>query len=158
MRDAIGGSLLLYLVIFFVSIVMLFFVSALSYVKAYRVKNRIINIVEKHDFAERFNEEDKKNLISEINSDLTHIGYTASKKVTGDKCKNNSNYGSSECQNINTKANGRAYDYCLCKINSNNGYFFEVITFSQFKLPVIGSLLSSSVHGETKLLGQKFEY
>ena len=42
MKDAVGGSLLLNLVIIFTSIVILLFVGVLAYAKAYKVKNKII--------------------------------------------------------------------------------------------------------------------
>ena len=45
MKASIGGSMLLYIVLFFVSVVILFFVGIISYNKAYRVKNRIVNII-----------------------------------------------------------------------------------------------------------------
>ena len=159
MKDAIGGSLLLYIVIFFVGIVMLFFISTLSYVKAYRVKNRIINIVEGYDFPEDFNEVAKRDFITQIDSDLTKIGYNTTRTKN---CTQDSNYGSA-CEDINVSAyGGTTYDYCLCRINvdcsENSEYFYEVITYTQFKIPVIGSIISSSVHGETKVLGIKYGY
>ena len=156
MRDAIGGSLLLYIVIFFVSVVMLFFVSTLSYVKAYRVKNRIINIVESYDFPKDFNKEKRKEFMGLINSDLTNIGYNTTRVK---KCESDSNY--EKCNDINIADNGGGvYDFCLCRIDNkdSNGYFYEVITYSQFKIPVIGSIISSSVHGETKNLGINYQY
>ena len=158
MRDAIGGSMLLYIVIFFVSVVMLFFISILSYAKAYRVKNRIINIVEGYNFPDDFNEEKRKELIELIDTDMTNIGYNT---VHNKNCQNDSNYGAN-CNDINVIANnGGVYDYCLCRINvsqddEKRGYYYEVITYTQFNFPIINQVISSSVHGETKVLGKEY--
>jgi DNA polymerase-3 subunit alpha (Gram-positive type) len=46
-RDAVGGSLLLNLIVIFTSVVILFFSGILAYSKAYKVKNKIIEIQNK---------------------------------------------------------------------------------------------------------------
>lgn len=63
MRSAIGNSLLMSLVVIIVSLVMLVFVGILSYSKAYRVKNRIIEVIEKYGSFEY--EQDGKQIAKE---------------------------------------------------------------------------------------------
>lgn len=156
MREAIGSSLLLYIVIFFIGVVMLFFISMLSYSKAYRVKNRIINIVEEYDFANFDTDEVvRRKLFEEINSDLISIGYSSSNNKD---CTSDSSYGNA-CVDLNVPANGGGvHDFCICKINASNGYYFEVITYTQFKFPVIENVIASAVHGESKILGIEYDY
>ena len=45
MRESLGGSMLLNLVVIFTGLIIIFFVGILSYSKAYRVKNRIVEII-----------------------------------------------------------------------------------------------------------------
>ena len=44
MRESVGGAYLLYIAIFFIIAVLLMFASALSYSRAYKVKNRPYSI------------------------------------------------------------------------------------------------------------------
>lgn len=147
MRDAVGGSLLLNLIVIFTSVVILFFVGILSYSKAYKVKNRIVEVIERTDG----NITD--NILGEINNELTKVGY----KVIGsapddDKCSRDSSRGA--CTNLNTST----FNYCICQHGGTDAKIFEVITYAQFEFPVIGDLLTIPVKGETKMLGKKYDY
>ena len=160
MRESLGGSMLLYIVVFFVGIVILFFASILSYVKAYRVKNRIINIVDSSPCME--NDTDLFiNINQSINQSLLDAGYTITAATP-------------ECNFINEKCNeddgnfnvripyfGGDFNYCICKIDnssdSSTGYHFEVITFTEFKFPVIEHVVKSNIHGETKTMCRTYE-
>lgn len=147
MKDAVGGSLLLNLVVFFTAVVILFFAGIMTYSKAYKVKNRIIEVIEKHG---TYN----TNAKNEINNDLTRIGYrVSSKKLTNAKCSGDSSMGS--CTNLNTTTQ----QYCVCsKGNLQNGTSYEVITYVYFDFPVIGELIRIPVRGETKVLGKNYNY
>lgn len=150
MRDSIGGSFLLYVVIFFVGIIILFFASIMSYSKAYRVKNRIINVVENSSCSDT-----EIDIIKKIDSNLTEIGYTYTKVGS---CNFNNN--GSECQNFNLKYpnNGGNFNYCICKIDrGNSGYYFEVITFTEFEFPIIKNVIRSNVHGESKIMCKNYK-
>lgn len=49
MRDAFGGTFLMYLVITFVVIFVTFLAVTMKYIQAYRVKNEIINYIEQYE-------------------------------------------------------------------------------------------------------------
>lgn len=156
MREATGGSLLLYLVIFFVGVIVLFFASMLSYSKAYRVKNRIINILEEKNMcASNLFDEQKDELNSEIETELTRIGYNYSSKSK--ECNFNT-----DKKNCSLQFSGDNYNYCICKVDlrdsdgNSKGCYYEVITFTQFEFPIIKDVLTSEVHGETKIIGKKY--
>lgn len=141
MREAIGNSLLLSIVVVFVSLIILFFVGILSYSKAYKAKNRIVSVIEKH---ETFNEAAK----DEISSSLKDMGYQLG-----------------ECKDENGKSNS-GYKYCVYEIcneiddtgSCTGTYYYKVATYVQFYFPIIGELFNPPVYSETKILGKNYNY
>ena len=157
MKDAIGGSLLLNLVVIFTSIVILLFAGILAYSKAYKVKNKIVEIVESHDgniISETVSNELKTEVSDQIAMELTDVGYTISEAPSDSKCGSDSSRGT--CTNLNTTN----FKYCICEQSSGaeSGKTYEVITYIHFSFPVIGDLLTFPVRGETKILGKEYNY
>lgn len=152
MREAVGGSLLMYLTIFLVGIIIVMFVSMLSYSKAYRVKNRIVDIIDKY---EDYNED----AINDINSSLNFAGYSSN----GNLCskvneKRLEEYGITDKTNLND-ING--YDYCIYKSNNtsdSSSYYYVVVTFVHFDFPIISNAINIPVYSETKILNKKYNY
>ena len=71
MRQAVGSAFILNLVIVFITLMMLVFVGSISYSKAYKTKNRIINIIEDN---KGYNESS----IDEIETFMANTGYQIS--------------------------------------------------------------------------------
>lgn len=139
MKAALGGGFLLNLVIIIVSIVMLLFVGVIAYSKAYRIKNRIIDVVEQYGY--------NTTAQAMINEDLKTAGYrtTRRKKCTSD--------------NLNSSS----YNYCIygpfeTKETINGGYYYKVVTYVSFDFPIVGGLVNIPVKGETKILDKKYNY
>ena len=134
MRGALGNSLLLFIIIFCVSLIVLLFLGILSYSKAYKAKNRIIEIIEKYE-SYNIDAED------EIAFSLGTMGYQV---------------GSCEINNKNTSD----YKYCVYEKNTTNGgKYYKVVTYIQFYFPVINEFLDDiPVYGETKILGKSYDY
>ena len=154
MREAIGGSLLLNLVVIFVGIVIIFFIGILSYSKAYRVKNRIIEITEKYGAYEEV-------VAAEISPDLKAAGYSASSSNRCDSIRTrliNEKYSDGLSKNLNEYG----YNYCVYEVTNSSvnstGKYYVVVTFVKFEFPVIGDLLTIPVYGETKMLGKSYNY
>lgn len=138
MRESIGNALLLNLVIVFISLVMLFFVGILSYSKAYRVKNRIVEIIEKYE-----GYESNEDALSEIEVDLKTMGYFT---TFNDKCSS---------ENLNQTT----YKYCVYRREGNGpSYYYEIVTYVHFGFPIIGDYITIPVKGETKILGKNYSY
>ncbi len=157
MKDAVGGSLLLNLVVIFTSVVILFFAGILTYSKAYKVKNKIIEVIERYDgkIMDTTNSAIiKSEVLDEINKELGAVGYKVVAERPDDaRCSNDSSRGA--CHNLNTSN----YNYCICKqTGASSAEVFEVITYVQFEFPVIGDLLTFPVKGETKVLGKNYDY
>lgn len=156
MRDAVGGSLLLNIVVIFTSIVILFFAGIMAYSKAYKIKNRIIEVVERH---ETYN----PTVQATLDEDLKKSGYiVATKDQIKYKC-------GEDTGNLNTSG----YLYCVyekscdkrctnsteCTLDECVGQrYYEVVTYIHFDFPVIGDMLTFEVKGETKMLGKNYNY
>ena len=139
MKDAIGGGLLFNLVIIFVVAIVVLFISSLAYSKAYKVKNRIIELVEKY---EGYSTE----AIAEIKQDLQLIGYSAEIPT--------------KCSNVepNVNLNDTGYKYCIYeRSTSNENKYYEVVTYVHFEFPFIEDFIDLPVKGETKMLGNNYK-
>jgi len=136
MKDAVGGSLLLNLVVFFTSIVILFFVGILAYSKAYKIKNRIIEVIERHG-------EYNDSVVLELSEDLKTAGYIVSNST--EKCG---------IENLNTTE----YLYCVYVDDIDSGKVYKITTYTRFEFPLIGDILMIPVKGETKVLGKVYNY
>ena len=156
MRASIGNSLLLSIVIVIVTTIIIIFVSTLAYSKAYRVKNRIIEIIENnynHNASlNSFNYDEVK---QEINDYLHQTGYRVG-KLDSKECKKrlqDRNVDVSDDNNI--IYNGLEYKYCIGKKNvSKYENIYVVVTYVEFNLPIVGNIVPISVSGETKTLGR----
>lgn len=157
MKDAIGGSMLLNLVIIFTSVVILLFVGILAYAKAYKVKNKIIEIIESNngEIDVDNNQEMDDLVLNQINTELGKVGYRISTAPSSAKCEQDSSR-----KHCESNLNYEGYKYCVCKQSSatNEGVSYEVITYVHFAFPVIGDLLTFPVRGETKVLGKDYNY
>lgn len=157
MRDSIGGAMLLNLVIIFTGLVIVFFVSILSYSKAYKVKNRIIEIIEKYETY-------SGDVVNELNYDLKNIGYST---TTPAKCDERCNDIREELVRTRYKSedlaidslNNSGYNYCVFSLTNNNeGFSYLVVTFVRFEVPIVGDILTFPVYGETKILEKDYNY
>ena len=141
MKAAVGGSLLLNIVVIFTSIIILFFVGIIAYSKAYKIKNRIIEVIEKNEGY------DDAIAQGELADDLQRSGYwVATGNQVDSKCTDGDNLNNTE------------YLYCVYRDDSNEGEIYKVVTYIRFEFPVIGDLLTFAVEGETKILGKKYDY
>ncbi len=183
MHSAIGNSILFYIVIFILIIVMFFVVGSISYSKAYKVKNRIIQSIESAGNYESVKDE--------LTEDLKRYGYQTS---LTEKCKKITVNGV-QYENLNDTS----YRYCVYKIylnpknsssvsttggtlastglttvgetggtigdtsnstssNVNSGYYYKVITYTHFDLPLAQHFIEFAINGETKILGKSYNY
>lgn len=150
MKESFGNAFIVNFVIVFVGIFIFFFAGSMSYTKAFKVKNRIINIIEEHE--KYVNNEEFK---TEINNYLKEAGYRVTASST---CPNNRNGGK-----VVNGANGNSnvindYQYCIYEFtdtdSENNYKYYGVQTYMYFDVPIIGETITIPVYGETKVLGR----
>ena len=136
MKAAIGNSLLMGIIVTFVTIVLLILLSSLVYTKAFRVKNRIVDVIEKYETYDI----DVQNEITDL---LGEIGYKHNAYSNNSRCDN---YG------VDLENPSSPYHYCVFRLNSgkNDGYYYKVVAFAYLDFPLISSI-QIPVSGETKI-------
>ncbi len=142
MRESVGNTYLLGFAVFVVTIVMLLFVASLNYTKAFKVKNKIVNILETYG---GYTTEAR----DEIEQSLSEIKYRIDNNPN---CEAKGRFSESE---VVTQQGNTNYRYCIYKFNKDEekGAYYGVVAYMYFEIPLIGKTLEFPVYGETKTLG-----
>ncbi len=137
MKESINNAFLFGLVMFFLAVIIAILVGSLSYSKAFKVKNRIITIIEK-------NLDYNGSAKLEIDEFLREIGYKTN-PLGRNRCP--SGHG------VLLSSYGTNYRYCVYFNEAGHkGYYFKVAAFMYFEIPVIGDFLEFPIYGETKII------
>lgn len=137
MKAATGNAMLMNIIIIFLVIVMALLVTSISYTKAFRIKNRIVDIIEYYDgdFSTK-----KDDITNEINTSLSSVGY----RLNTTKCK--------MIDGKNAISLNSNYQVCIYEYNESiRGKYYKVIAYMYFDVPVIGGILNIPVSGETRV-------
>lgn len=164
MNGSVGNSLLLYLVVFVVGVVILFYVGIISYSKAYRVKDNIIEIIEKYEGYDDTNEAMKDELKNSLSS--SGYGIATSAKISSlcdnGRVRSHMNDIDSEAKNNKHAVTTSDYNYCVFEVKNKSanksGKYYVVVTFVRFDFPLIGEFINIPIYGETKVLGKVYDY
>lgn len=141
MRESIGGTWIFSLVIVFIVLFTGYLAISVNYSRAFKVKNGIINIIEK-------NEGHDSDTENEITTYLNGSSYF----VFGSCASNETGYGRANSQS-------NKFRYCISKISKvrndettipSTRYYVRV--FFRLDLPVFGDLLTFPITGETKAI------
>lgn len=139
MREGIGSVALYNIIIVFIFVTFAVLAGTMSYSKAFKANNRIINAIEKY---EGYN----NNSSEEIDTVLMNIGYRLS---APSKCSKKRGYESLNSLNS-------SYDFCVYEIPEEtrewNGRYstYGVITYIYLDMPVVGEFLKVPVYGQSK--------
>ena len=157
MREAIGQTFLFNLVITLVGVMIFVLIGATAYSKTYRIKTKIVDIMEKYKGHENVYDEAKY----EISEYLYSIGYRRNKNAT-QKCpdpkknvldKNDDFHSDSSYKRLNEQSEN--FHYCVYEFDSgvglNRGKYYGVLVYIYFDFPIIGDLLEIPVYGETEV-------
>lgn len=146
MKDAIGSTMLFYLIVIVVGIIGSIIISSNAYTKAYKAKNAIITIIDKYYKIQKAECDNYKNCTDDIDTALTNLGY----KMSGDNTCNNLDVKNAEL--IYPKENGTFNGYCIFAHNLGNGdKYYTVVTFSHLNVSLVGTLFKKPVYGETRV-------
>ncbi len=154
MKDAIGGTWLMGIVLVFVVLFSSFLAFAVNYSKAFKVKNEIINIIEKNEGYTTSNNFGDKDISTQkkILTYLDSIGYNTTQ--TDIECP-------SEYNDLNgNKTKPQTGNYCVKEIteeynpslsaNDKLKTYYKVTSFVIVEFPFLSGSFKIPISGETK--------
>ena len=158
MKEAIANAGIFNLVIIFVIILLAFFIGSLSYSKAFKVKNKIIEEIEKDQAYTTGVNNSTEDRVEEW---IGNIGYrmnTGNARNTAN-CPTVTGNGGQEGKLVNSDSD---YQYCVyefdtCSANSDTakcGKYYRVTAYMYFDIPIISGLLKIPVSGETMIFNE----
>lgn len=131
MRESIGGAVMLKVVMLFIIIINSYLALSVNYSKAFKVKNRIISLIEQY---ESYDLAEKK--IYEYLNETNYKVYDAS-------CP--SGYVSDPL----------GYGFCYARIqDTTKGYYYKVVTYINIELAILNMIFQEpfKITGETKMI------
>ena len=139
MRDAVGGTFMIKLLLIFLAVYTIFIAVALNYAKAFRVKNKILNIIEQSEGINSYNDVSQGAAIGQINKYMNDVHYRI-------------NTGSIEKKCIGYEYINTDRGYCITKIENidKNAEYYKVTTFVTIDFPVINLSFTIPIQGETR--------
>lgn len=138
MKAATGNAMLMNIIITFLVVVLALLVASISYTKAFRVKNRIVDTIEYYD-GDFTNKKDI--ILNEINTNLNSVGY---RRNNGQSCPKVD-------KTMDASYSGSDYYYCIYEYNTERGRYYKVIAYMYLDLPIVGDYINIPVNGETKV-------
>jgi len=139
MRESTGAMMLFGICLTFIIMMTAYLAISVNYAKAFRVKSHLVSMIEEHEGYSPTIDEDVVNY-------LENQGYTAR--------------GYCE-ENLPSRGYDESWEFqtCLDKTMSDTSKFgptkrarYKVMTFFKFDIPVVGSMLTFQVAGESRYL------
>ena len=138
MKEGIGGTFMIYVFLVFLAVYITFVAVAFNYARAFKVKNKVIDIIEQN---EGVNFSNTSGAMGEIETYLGQVSY----HVTG---IDRNDCPASEYQYLNSERG-----YCLHEIDSGtNGKYYKVKTFIRLEIPFLDLGFTIPVKGETRVI------
>lgn len=158
MRESIGGMWLFSIVITFIVLFVSFIAYSISYTRAFKVKNEIINYIERAEGFTTYDGDLREVPLSELNILATNNEATVDVLAYLQIQNIGYNYSIAslvECDELGY-GEKQVGGYCLKKFcpENENGQkvYYKVTTFIAFKIPVLNFVFKIPISGETKAL------
>lgn len=158
MKEAIANAGIFNLVIIFVIILIAFFIGSLSYSKAFKVKNKILEEIEKdqaYTIGVNNSTEDR------VEEWIGNIGYRVNTGNTrnSSNCPTVTGNGGEQGKLVNSDGD---YQYCVyefdtCTAKADKakcGKYYRVTAYMYFDIPILSGLLRIPVSGETMIFNE----
>ncbi len=156
MKESIGNAFVMGLFVTFTFLTLLILTFAINYSRASKVKNRLVNYVQ--TYAENSLSNSASSFDFLYNDDFKRDVELVLSKV-GYRRKTNLNYYEQNCHDydntngvITMDTTSTNFDYCIYAFPTSRGYFYRVVTYMYFDIPVIGTTLKFPISGETKTI------
>lgn len=144
MRDAIGGSFMIKLIIVFLVLYIIFVAVALNYAKAFRVKNKVLDIIEQNEGIKDFDNA-SDTAITQISTYMNNVSYKINKDTADKKCKET--FGNGDDVFVGKEG------YCIIEVRGNNDInadYYKVTTFVTIDFPFLNLSFTIPITGETR--------
>lgn len=145
MRDAVGGTFMMYVFLIFLTVYITFVAVAFNYARAFRVKNKVIDIIEQNE--------------GMSNADFNNLSGTNNSGVAGqiNEYLNDIQYNIS-LTSREQSGRGVCFDmgYCVDEINAVSDIdgvsasYYKVTTFVKLEIPFLELGFTIPVKGETR--------
>lgn len=152
MRQTVGNTFIIKLVIIFTLLFSAFLALAITYNKIFKMKNEVLSIIEKYEGVNN-----KSNDI--IVNYFDYIGYKTTNYCPNDMYGGSHIvYGIDESGKKETASQDKKYLMCYYKEKKSNGrenvkqYVYNITVFYRFDLPVLGDLATFAITGQTKAI------
>lgn len=147
MRESIGGTWIVGIVIVFIVIFTSYLALSVNYSKAFKVKNGIIEIIEENE-----------GLTDKAQSQIVNYLNLAGYYVYGNCNKVDPEYTDGELNGVLTgyekQGSSNRYKYCVYERTINNDTlerkYYRVTVFFKFDIPLLDNIFTFPVTGETK--------
>lgn len=151
MRDAFGGAFSIKLMLIFLILYVSFICVALNYARAFRVKNRIINIIEQNEgYCGSYTADVNRQIINYLDSTGYRITYDQVKNKVGDNntytCLNDFKSNDTHGFCIYNKSRDITNQICT------EPNIYTVETYMVFTIPIINIKFPIVIKGETRVV------
>lgn len=137
MREAFGGAFMIRLVLIFIVVYVAFMAVAVNYAKAFRVKNRVINILEQRQYDGFDNA-----TIDAVDKYLAEIAYNVGDVNRKGQCEKDGGTWTTRGVCILQKCSDDNKDEC----------YYKVTTYIVVQAPIIVDYITFAINGETKTI------
>lgn len=157
MKQSIGTTWILGLVVVFILIFASYLALTISYQRTFKLKNEVLSIIERQegltDSVGNWSTNSSVGALQLVNNYLSTSGYHSKGKCP-EGWKGATTLDRDTTSNSLEDSNGGRYYYCVRKYNSGNDTYpsmsyYKVKLFYKFDLPVIGDIVTFDVDGET---------
>lgn len=148
MKEAIGGTLTISIIIFFLVLINGYLAFSVNYTKAFRVKNKVISLIEQNEGWNTKAQDDIRSYLDQVNY-VVPSSYT--NKIQDYKCFDG------YCVKCNVAGNVSASESDKDKYKDTyTGSYYSVITFINIDIPILNKIFPSlklfQIKGETKTI------
>ncbi len=143
MKESIGYTVTINIIIIFITIVFTFLVSALIYYKSNKIGNIIARSLEKY---EGYNTLAK----NEIDANMETFGYS-SVKISCSDTVGDRNATDGNC-NVIDKEYSSSRGYCVYECANGEYYYYKIKTNMMIDFPIIHDILSIPIYTSTNMM------
>lgn len=139
MRDSVGGTFMIYALLIFLAVYVVFVAVAFNYARAFRVKNKVIDIIEQNEGISDYNDFSDISVLGQIDNYLRDISYIVN-GIDDNKC--------SGYEYIDKR--GYCIDEYSTDIDGDTVKYYKVTTFVRLEIPFMNIGFTIPVRGETR--------